>query len=92
MPEPPQPNLALGEKLIEQPFRCAEAFIGQDDRLGFAGRVGDQAFRVQPVQGIPVETFPGPRPIVQGQIQERENGLVDFAGIDRPGLPPSSRG
>jgi hypothetical protein len=35
-PEPPQPKLALGEKLIKQPFRCAEAFIGQDDGFGLA--------------------------------------------------------
>jgi hypothetical protein len=63
--------LALGEDLIEQPFRCPEAFARQDDRLGLAHRVRDQALGVQPVEGIPIKAFPGSRPIVQGQIQER---------------------
>ena len=37
----PHPQLALGEKAGEQPFRCAEAFSGQDDGFGLADRVGD---------------------------------------------------
>jgi len=63
--------LALGEKLIEQPFRCPEAFARQDDGLGLAHWVRDQTFGVQPVEGIPIKAFPSSRPVVQGQIQER---------------------
>ena len=46
-PEAPQPKLALGEKPGEQPFRCAEAFISQDDGFGLANRVGDETLGVQ---------------------------------------------
>jgi len=90
--EAPQPKLALAEKLSEQSFRCAEAFIGQDDGFGFANRVGDEALGVQPVQSIPVEALPGSGPIVQGQIQERENGVIDFVCVNLYGLPPSPCG
>ena len=58
-PEPPQQNLAASEKLTEQRFRCAEAFIGQKRPIWLCV-VGDQAFRVEPVQGIPVAAFLGP--------------------------------
>jgi len=91
-PEALQPKLALGEKPGEQPFRCAEAFIGQDDGLGLANRVGDEALGVQPVQRIPVETLPGSGPIVQSQIEERENGVIDFVCVNLYGLPPSPCG
>jgi hypothetical protein len=84
--------LALGEKFIEQPFRGPETFARQDDRFGLAHRVRDQTFGVQPVERIPVKAFPSSRPIVQGQIQEREDGLIDFRGIDLHGLSPSSSG
>ena len=89
-PEAPQPKLALGEKPSELPFRCAEAFVGQDDGFGLANRVGDEALGVQPVQSIPVEALPGACPVVQSQIQERENGLIDFVCVNLDGLPPSS--
>jgi hypothetical protein len=41
---------------------------------------------VEPVQAIPIETFPGSGGIVQSQIQEREDGAVDFIGIDLHGV------
>jgi hypothetical protein len=90
--EAAQSKLALAEKLSEQSFRCAEAFIGQDDGFGFANRVGDEALGVQPVESIPVEALPGSGPIVQGQIQERENGVIDFVCVNLYGLPPSPCG
>ena len=40
-PEVPQPELALSAKANKQPFRRAEALIGQDDGFGLAGRAGD---------------------------------------------------
>ena len=70
-PEAPQPKLALGEKPGEQLFQRAEAFIGQDDGLGLANRVRDEALGMQPVQSIPVKALPGSGPIVQSQIEER---------------------
>ena len=91
-PKPSQPQLATGEKPGEQQFRFAEAFIGQDDGFGLANRMADQALGVQPIDSIPVEPLPGSRPVVQSQIQECENGLIDFVCVDLHGLPPSSCG
>jgi hypothetical protein len=34
------------------------------------------------VERIPVEALPGSRSIVQGQTEQRENGVADFIGID----------
>jgi hypothetical protein len=84
-PEAPPPKLVFGEKADEQPFRCAQPVIRQDDRLGLADRVRDKALGVQPVENLPAEALPGSGPVVQSQKQEREGGFIDFLSIDLHG-------
>lgn len=39
-------------------------------------------WRVRPIQDIPAEAFPGSRIIVQGQIEQGEDGVIDFIGVN----------
>lgn len=39
-------------------------------------------FLVQPIQGVPVEAFPGAAAIMQAQVEEGEDGFVDPVGVD----------
>jgi len=48
-------ELSLFDKeSFEQPLRFSKFFLGQNDRLRLVDRALDQAFLVQPVQGVPV--------------------------------------
>ena len=46
-----------GEQRVEQTFGLAKSILGEDDRFGFAHRIGDEALLVQPIQRVPVEAF-----------------------------------
>ena len=61
-----------GEEFAEQTLGLAEPVLGEGDRFGLADWIGDEAFLVQPVEGVPVEAFPGAAAIMQAQIEEGE--------------------
>ena len=61
--------------------RRFEACFGEDDRLGAAHRVGDEAPGMQPVERIPIESLPGARLVMQSMQEQSENGLVDAIEI-----------
>ncbi len=59
---------------------------GEHHRVRLADRIGDQAFGMQPVEGVPVERLPGPPPVVQAQQQQRQHGVVDAVVVDLHGV------
>lgn len=72
----------IDELQPEEALRFPQAFIRQDDGFRLVDRVADQTARVQAIQHIPIETFPSAIAVVQGQMQEREHGVVDCLKID----------
>lgn len=77
-------RLSLCEKLLEQPFRLPESFIRQDHRFGLADGIRYEALLMEPVHGVPIKSFPRPGAVVQRQMEECENGFINFLGIDIP--------
>src|SRR5262249_28328545 len=51
-------------------------------RLRLADRVQDHAILVQAVHDLPVEAFPGPESVVEGQVEQRKHGIVDLGFVD----------
>jgi hypothetical protein len=50
--------------------------------LRLADWIRNEALLVEPVHGVPIKPFPRPGAVVQGQMEECEDGLIDFLGID----------
>ena len=67
---------------LEELFGSLESLIGEDDRLGLVGWIGNQPLLVQAIQSTPVEAFPSTPPIVQRQPQQPENRVVDLVAVD----------
>src|SRR5438477_3163181 len=74
------------EVLQEQLFGPLPGISAQNDRFGLADGVTDPASLKEPVQDIPVVTFPranGPTVFKGSQVHQSECDLVDLVPIDR---------
>jgi hypothetical protein len=58
-----------------------QAILGQPNRFLLADRVADHPFGVQAAQNVPIMTFPRAVSVMQGQLQQGQNGIVDFVQI-----------
>jgi hypothetical protein len=75
-------RLPLYEKLAEQPLRFLESLVGQRHRFGFADRVRDEAFLMESVHGVPIEAFPCAAPLVQREVEKRQDRVVNLFRVD----------
>ena len=72
----PAPSPTCGKHLLKQTLSLALAFLGEDDRLRLANRIGDHPLVVQSVHRVPVKRLPHPRAVVQAKQQKCENGRI----------------
>lgn len=49
-------------------------------------RVGNETSFMQAVEHLPVEAFPSPVLVMQGQVEQREDSIVDGSGVDVHGI------
>ena len=75
-------GLSLCEKFLEQLLRLQESFFRQDHRFRLADGIRNEALLMEPVQGVPIKPFPRPGAVVQRQMEECEDSVIDFLGID----------
>src|SRR5260221_8162662 len=73
---------AHAEQLAKEFSRSPLAFLGENDRLCLADRIGDKALLVKSVHCVPVERLPGPAEIMPPQIEQRQDSFVDTIGVD----------
>jgi hypothetical protein len=50
--------------------------------------LGNEAFFVQSIQGIPIERFPGPKIVMQANVQQGQDNPIDSLGIEFHEKPP----
>ena len=63
--------------------------FAEDDRLGPANRVGDQAFSAERSIASQSKDFPRPPLIVPAQVKRCQNGVVDTIRVDEHAKGPS---
>jgi hypothetical protein len=73
---------SLREQLVEQPLRLLESRIREDHRFGLADGIRNEAILMKPVHGLPIKPFPRPVALMERQMEECEDGFIDFLGID----------
>jgi len=79
---PRSPARLASELLPEQLLTASQAILRQHHGLRFADGVEDQALFVETGQGVPVEAFPSPALVVEGEVEEGEDGVIDLVVVD----------
>ena len=73
---------AFREKLLEEAFSFAQAFVGECHRLCLSDWVRNVAFVMEPVHRVPIERLPYAVSIVKRQIEKRKNGVIDLFSVE----------
>ena len=82
----PGARLWRAEELYEQLPGAAGAFLREHNQFGLAHRIADEAFGVQPREGVPIVALLGSRQLAfalgeAGEMAQGENGIVNFVEI-----------
>ncbi|OAI75407.1 hypothetical protein RSP799_23565 [Ralstonia solanacearum] len=72
--------------LLEETFGFAQSLVCEDHRFRSIDGVADEAAFMKSVKRIPIEAFPGAIMVMQGQVEKREDGIVDGSSVDVHGL------
>jgi hypothetical protein len=66
------------KKLLEQSARLDQASFGKRDGPCLPSWIGHESLVVKTVHGLPIEALPGSIDVMKPQVQQGQNGSVDF--------------
>ncbi|MBU4306857.1 MAG: hypothetical protein KKB32_03370 [Acidobacteria bacterium] len=81
-------SICCGKQLGKQAARFLKTGFGEGNRFCFADRIGNEAFFVQSIHGIPIERLPGPKIVMQAKVQQGQDNPIDSLCIEFHEKPP----
>lgn len=72
--------------LLEEAFGFPQPLFSEDHGFRSIDGIADEAAFVKSVKRIPIETFPGTVMVMQGQVEKREDGIVNGSSVDVHGV------
>jgi len=77
------------EVLLEETCGFAQTVVGEEHGFRLVDRIAEEAALIESVKRIPIEALPGAVVVMLGQIEEREDGVVNRSGVDVHGVHPN---
>ncbi len=77
------------EVLLEETCGFAQTVVGEEHGFRLVDRIAEEAALIESVKRIPIEALLGAVVVMLGQIEEREDGVVNRSGVDVHGVHPN---